>query len=166
MKNFRTQHNKGFTLVEMIFYTALFTAISLILIQAVVSMVSSFRETQVTADINQTNQLLERVAREIRQSNSIDTISSTSLKINTEDSVGSPKTVTFTLSGTDLELYEDDVLTGDLNSANLALTSLNFTQITTGHSTAIRISMTVKSNRHGSSRTVDFYDTLVMRGAY
>lgn len=158
--------NSGFSLIEMLFYISLFAIVSLILVKATLTMISAFRDTQVTADINQTNQVLERMAREIRQANSVNTISSTSLKLNSEDSSGNPRTITFTQNGTNLELRENDVLTGNLNPTNLAVTSLSFTQITTAHSAAIRVLMTVKSNRYGSTRTEDFNDTLVMRGSY
>lgn len=158
--------NRGFSLVEMLFYISLFAIVSLILVKATITMISAFRDTQVTADINQSNQVLERMAREIRQANSVNTISSTSLKLNSEDSSGTAKTVTFTLNGTNLELRENDVLTGNLNPTNMGITSLSFTQITTAHSSAIRILMTVKSNRYNSTRTEDFSDTLVMRGSY
>lgn len=165
--NRRALHGgQGFTLLEMVFYVALFSLVSLILVQAVITMVASFRETQITADINQTNQVLERVSREIRQAESINTISASSLKLDTTDSSGNAATMTFTLSGTNLELRENDVLIGNLNSTNLKITTLAFTQITTGHSSAVRITMTVASNRYGSVRTANFYDTLVLRGSY
>ena len=129
-------------------------------------MVASFRKTQIVADINQTNQIIERLSREIRQADSIHTISSTNLKLNTTDTVGNPTTVTFTLSGTNLELRENDVLIGNLNPTTVAITALSFTQITNTHSTAVKITMTVQSNRYGSTRTANFYDTLVLRGSY
>ncbi len=166
MKLIRLQNKKGFTLLEMVFYVALFSVISLILVQAIITMVASFRETQITADINQTNQVLERVSREVRQAISINTISATNLKLNTTDSSGNAATITFTISGTNLELRQNDVLIGNLNSTNLKVTALTFTQITTTNSSAVKIEMTVTSNRYGSVRTANFYDTLVLRGSY
>jgi len=166
MKLIRLQNKKGFTLLEMVFYVALFSVISLILVQAIITMVASFRETQITADINQTNQVLERVSREIRQAISINTISATNLKLNTTDSSGNAATITFTLSGTNVELRQNDVLVGNLNSTNLKVTALTFTQITTSNSSAVKIGVTVTSNRYGSLRTANFYDTLVLRGSY
>ncbi len=160
------KNKKGFTLLEMVFYVALFSLVSLILVQAIITMIASFRETQVTADINQANQVLERMSREIRQAQSINTITASSLKLDTTDSSGNPATITFTLSGTDIELSQNDVLIGDLNSTNLKITSLAFTQITTTNSSAIKLTATVGSNRYGSTRTANFYDTLVLRGSY
>ncbi|MBP6865919.1 MAG: prepilin-type N-terminal cleavage/methylation domain-containing protein [Candidatus Pacebacteria bacterium] len=166
MKIIRLQNKKGFTLLEMVFYVALFSVISLILVQAIITMVASFRETQITADINQTNQVLERVSREIRQATSISTITATNLKLNTTDSSGNAATITFTLSGTNIELRQNDVLIGNLNSTNLKITALTFTQITTSNSSAVKIEMTATSNRYGSVRAANFYDTLVLRGSY
>ena len=166
MKLIKSQNKKGFTLLEMVFYVALFSVISLILVQAIITMVASFRETQITADINQTNQVLERVSREIRQAISISTITATNLKLNTTDSSGNAATITFTLAGTNLELRQNAVLIGNLNSTNLNITALTFTQITTSNSSAVKIEMTVTSNRYGSVRTANFYDTLVLRGSY
>jgi len=106
------------------------------------------------------------VSREIRQAISINTISATNLKLNTTDSSGNAATITFTLSGTNVELRQNDVLVGNLNSTNLKVTALTFTQITTSNSSAVKIGVTVTSNRYGSLRTANFYDTLVLRGSY
>lgn len=163
---FLYKNQKGFTLIEMLFYVALFSVVSLILIKAIITMVGSFRETQITSDINQANQIIERVSREIRQADGINTISGSNLKLDTTDASGNPATITFTLSGTNLELRENDVLIGNLNSTNVAVNSLSFTQITTTQSTAVKLTMTVQSNRYGSTRTANFYDTLVLRGSY
>ncbi len=162
----KTKKNLGFSLLEMVFYVSLFAIISLVLVKATLSMIAAFRDTQVTADINQSSQVFERMAREIRQANSIDTISTSNLKLNSEDSSGNPKTITFTLNGSNLELRENDVLIGNLNPTNLSITSISFTQITTSNSTAVRIIMSVGSTRYNSGRTEEFNNTLVMRGSY
>ncbi|MFM7088617.1 MAG: type II secretion system protein J [Candidatus Paceibacterota bacterium] len=166
MLSFKKNRKKGFTLVEMIFYIAVFSAVSLILIRAVLIMVASFRETQVVADINQTNQIMERISREIRQADSIQTISSTNLKLNTTDTAGNPATITFTLSGTNLELRENDVLVGNLNPSTISVTALSFIQQVMIHSTGVKVTMTIQSSRYGVVKTENFYNTLVLRGSY
>ena len=165
MMNRFSQKNKntGVTLVEILFYTAVFAVVSLVIVQSMIAMVNAFRQNEVNSDLAQASTIMEKISREIRDSTSINSITSTTIDL--DDSV-SATTVDFILSGTDIEYYEDDVLIGDLNSTNLSINSLDFTQITTAESVAVKVEMTVQSNRHNSTKTVTYYDTLVLRGSY
>ena len=109
---------------------------------------------------------MERMSREIRQAYSINSISSSDLKLDTKDDAGANKTVEFLLSGNSLQLLENNVLTGNLNSPNITVMALTFTQITTAKGQGVKIFLTVKSNNDASSRNQDFYDTVVLRGKY
>ncbi|MDQ3076112.1 MAG: prepilin-type N-terminal cleavage/methylation domain-containing protein [bacterium] len=177
IKNFKNiilkikKTNRGVSLVELLFYIAVFSVLFLVVINSMIFMTRSFRETVINTDLTQSANIMERMSREIRSASAINTLSSTSLKLDIvgiNPTPGSPESgVRFTLSGTNIELYDgSNALIGNLNSPNISVTALNFTQISTSEGSAVKVFMTVKSKRYNSVRTENFYDTVVLRGSY
>ncbi len=167
MIKFIKKRNGGYALIEMLFYISIFVILSVTIINALVMMVKSFAETSIQADFVQSGNILERMSREIRQATSIDTTSTSSnLKLNSTTTAGAAKTIQFVLSGTNLQLWEGNVLTGNLNAPNIQVTSLIFTQITTAKGKAIRVQISVQNTKDKSARTVNFYDTIGLRRSY
>ncbi|MFA6520178.1 MAG: hypothetical protein WCT44_01070 [Candidatus Paceibacterota bacterium] len=153
----KRKNNQGVALLELLFYIALFTMLSLVVINAMITMARSFKETATQAELIQSGSIMERISREIRQASSITSISATDLKLNA---------VEFKLSGSDLQLFENNIFIGNLNTPNIAITGLVFTEITTAQGKAIKIFLSLKSNNDISARIVDFYDTVVLRESY
>ncbi len=156
----------GYAILELLFYIAFFAVLSLVVINAMIVMAGSFRETAIQTELAQSGFIMERMGREIRGSYDISSISATDLKLNAKDDAGANKTVEFLLSGFNLELIENSVLTGNLNTPNIKVTSLTFTQITTTKGKAVKILLTVQSTNDALGRTQNFYDTAVLRGIY
>jgi len=156
----------GYALLETIFYILLFAILSIAVINSMITMTKSFKETAIQAELMQGGNVMERISREIRQAYGISSISSNSLKLNTKDGAGVNKTVEFTLSGSDIRLLDNDVFTGNLNTTNINVTGLVFTQINTIKGTAVKISLMVRSNHDLLNRDQDFYNTVVLRGSY
>ena len=129
-------------------------------------MTRSFRETSIQGELIQSGVIMERISREVRQAYNISSISATDLNLDSTDNGGANKTVEFLLSGTDIQLLENGVLTGNLNTPNIAVTALTFTQVTTTKGKAVKVALTVKSNNDALARTQDLYDTIVLRGIY
>lgn len=153
-------------MIELLFYISIFAVVFLIMINSIMVMTRSFRETSVNTDIIQSSNIMDRISREIRKAESIHTISTNSLKLNTTNDAGTATTVQFSLSGSNIVFYDNDVLLGNLNSPNVSVTALTFTQITTAKGAAVKVFMTVVSNNYGSTRAENFYDTIVLRGNY
>ncbi len=166
MLTFFKKQNRGFSLIEILIYIAIFSFLSIVVINSLIVMMKSFAETAVQADFVQTSQALERMSREIRQAKSIAAISTSDLTLNSTDSSGVAKTVEFKLSSQNLQLLENTVLTGNLNAPNIQITALVFTQITTAKGKAIKIQMSAKDTKDRLSRTENFYDTIGLRGSY
>ncbi len=166
MRKFLKNKNSGFTVVEILFYIVIFVALSVVVINSLLVMTKSFKETTILTSLTSNGNIMESITREVKQANSIHTITANTLKLNTTDSGGAPRTVTFSLSGTNVQFSENDVVIGNLNSATVAVNSLSFTQITTAESRAVKISMTIRSTNDALSRTYEFYDTAVLRGLY
>ena len=156
----------GFVLLETVFYIIFFVILSLVVINAMLTMTKAFKETSIQAELVQSGNIMERISREIRQANGINTISTSDLKLNTTNDAGAAKTVEFLLSGSNVQLVENSLLTGDLNALNITVTALTFTQITSAKGTAVKIFLTVQSTDDTQNRTQDFYDTVVLRGVY
>jgi hypothetical protein len=166
MRNKFKNQKAGATLIETLFYILIFTVLSIILINAILYMTRAFKETTIITSLMHSSDVMERMSREIKQADSIATVSSTSIKINTTDSAGNPKTITFSQSGSNIALYENDILVGNLNPDTLVVSALDFTSITTAAGTAIKFSFTVSSTKDSLGRTYDFYNTVALRGAY
>ena len=133
---------------------------------SLIVMTKAFKETSIKTDLIQSSGIMERISREIRQAYGVNTISASDLKLNTKDENGNNKTVRFLLSGTNIEFFENDILTGNLNTPNIEVTAVSFTEITSAQSKAIKISFSVQSIKDSADRVVDFYDTIVLRGDY
>lgn len=158
--------NKGYAILEILFYISFFTVFSLVVINAMIAMAKSFKETSIQEELMQSGVIMEKISREIRQAYNIGSVSANDLQLNTTDSDGANKTVEFLLSGGNVQLIENSVLTGNLNPPNIEVANLTFTQIITAKGKAVKIFLTVKSINDALDRTRDFYNTIVLRGNY
>jgi Tfp pilus assembly protein PilE len=155
----------GYAILELLFYIAFFSILSLVVINAMLTMARSFKETSIQEQLVQSGTIMERISREIRTAYNIDTTSTnTDLKLDTNS--GTNNKIEFRLLGVDLQLFENETLVGNLNSPNIIVTNISFSQITTIKGKAIKIILTVKSTNDTLGRTQDFYDTVVLRGSY
>lgn len=120
-------------------------------------MARSFKETSIYAELTQNGSIMERMSREIRAASNIVSISATDLKLNE---------VEFKLLGSNLQLFEDDVFIGNLNTPNITVTALVFTEIITTKGKAAKIFLTLRDNNDVQGRLENFYNTIVLRGDY
>lgn len=162
----KIKNNSGYAVLETIFYIVLFAILSIAVINALITMTQSFKETAMYGELMQGGDVMERMSRDIRNAYGINSITSTSLKLNTKDTAGVNKTVEFNLSGNDVRLLENDSFIGNLNTANISITNLSFTQINTTKGSAIKILLSLRSNHDALNRIQDFYTTVVLRGDY
>lgn len=156
----------GYATLELLFYIALFAILTLVVINSMITMAKSFRESSIQAEFMQSGTIMERMSREIRGAYDIGASSATDLVLNTKDINGVNKTVKFSLSGSNIQLLENDVLVGDLNAPNITVTVLSFTQINTAQGKAVKVFLTLKANDDPAGRLQNFYDTVVLRGIY
>lgn len=166
MKTQMRQTQRGYSLVEVLFYISIFTALSLVVINSLVIMTKAFRETTASADLVQSASIMERISREIRQANSINFITETDLRLNAKDDAGQNKTVEFKWVNPNVQLLENNALIGNMNTPNIQVTALAFNRINTAEGTAVKVGLSVQSIRDGAGRIETFYDTVVLRGDY
>lgn len=159
--------NYGHAVLELLFYITFFSVLSSLVINAMITMARSFKETTMQAELVQSGNIMERISREIRQAYDIDAEStSTDLKLNTKDDGGVDKTIEFKFVDPNIQLWDNGSNIGNLNTPNIIVTALTFTQITTTKGKAVRIVLTLKSTNDTSGNTKDFYNTIVLRGNY
>jgi type II secretory pathway pseudopilin PulG len=153
----------GYTLLETLFYISIFAILSIAVIDSLITMSRSFKETTTQAELMQGGDIMEKISREIRQAQSITSITGSSdLKITNTDGSQSE----FLLSNENVAFSENNVFVDNLNDSNIEVTSLIFTQVNTIQGEAVKISLSVESKDDLSNRTENFYDTVVLRGQY
>ena len=155
---------KGYAVLELLFYISLFAILAIAVINSLLVMTRTFRETAIQRNLGEGGAIMERISREIRFSNAVN--SANPLLLATTDLEGDPKTVEFALSGSDIEFRENDSLVGNLNTPEVEVTNLVFTQIITSQSQAVKVELTVRSKNDSLYRQANFYDTVVLRGSY
>ncbi len=155
------KRKNGYAILELLFYIAFFAVFSLITIDAMIVMAESFKETSIQGELVQSGTMMEKISREIRQADNISSISATDLVLD----IGSG-TLEFKFISPNVQFWQGGNNVGNLNSPNIIVTGLTFTQITTAKGKAVKIVLSVRSNNDILARTQDFYDTIVLRGAY
>lgn len=153
---------QGYAVLELLFYIAFFVVLSLVAIEAMITMAKSFKETSIYAELIQGGNIIERMSREIRQASSINSISANNLTFNT----GVSNTMEFKFISPDIQLWDNGSNIGNLNSPNIAVTALTFTQITTAKGKAVKVFFTLRDNNDALGRLENFYDTITLRGSY
>lgn len=165
--------SRGFTLVEMIIYIAFFAMLSVLAINATIMVMKSFYTLRINQSISQSaTTAMERISREIRNAYNVDTANSTlgtspgRLTLLTKTDGGALTSVEFYVtSGNQVNMKVGGADQGSLMTKTVTVTNLVFTQITTTNSKAVKVDMTLTDNRSGVSKTVKYYDTIVLRGS-
>jgi hypothetical protein len=160
------KNSSGMALLETLFYVFFLGLLSIVVINSILVMTKSFKETRRQTEIIETSHIMERISREIKQSYDISSISSGNLTLNTRDDAGTAKTINFILSGTDVRLTDNGSFVGNLNLPTIQVSNLSFTEITTSRGKAIKVSFSATSSRDPLLRAYDFYNTIILRGTY
>ena len=159
-----TKKIKGYSLVETIVYLAIFTVMSIVVINSFIIILSSFNTTNMNRRLLESGMTsMERLSREIRQASSVNA-SSTSTMLILNDS--GTATTEFVNENGSLNLYKNGNLEGNLLGSKLTITSLNFNHITTTKSEAVRVRMTLQYLNGKTTKSANFYDTIILRGSY
>lgn len=177
-KNLKIKNKNGFTLVEMVIYLAIMIVITIALVRSLVIVFNSNRTSFADSNLrNSAYSAMENMVREIRGSQSIDTVNSVlypsqtgALQLNQVDASGNPYIVRFfTSSSLALNMSEGSTtasLVGPITLNGTKVMNLIFTPINTGNSQAVRIQMNLSATANGITKTDWFYDTVILRDSY
>lgn len=168
----RPSNKNGFSMMEMIIYIAILVLILVVVVNILFSIISSQKKFKTARSVeNSAAYTLERINREVRDAVSIDTAGSVfgtnpgTLKLNTVDANGNPRTVEFFVSSGAVRIKENSVDLGGLTQADGRVTNLVFTRITNTHSDSVRTELRVESGTSTNYRVENFYATTILRGS-
>ena len=161
------QNKSGFTLVEVVIYSAILAVVSVFVVNSLILMVKNFNGYRVSRFVNiSAASAMERMTRELREARDIGAI-------NTFDSnpgfISLDTGIEFLSTNSQLFIRYSGGDDQALTPTNLELTSLIFRQVATStnpNSKAIKIEMELKGERGGYQKTEKFYDTVILRGSY
>lgn len=166
MKSFISKLKRGFSIVEIIIYLAIFTTISILVINSFIVVLSSFSSIRMNHNLlNSGSMAMERISREVRQAKNIDLFNTTNevLQLNSTDASGNVAIIKFAKVGGALNIYKNDIIVGNLLSSGITLNSISFDRISTAKSEGVKIKITIKNSKN---KTENFYDTVMLRGGY
>lgn len=172
INNKKINYSLGFTLVEFLVYIGVFSFISILAVNMFLTISSAFVEIRANHELSRSAFLvMEKITREIKSANSINGSSSlgssaSSLILNGLDSSGNPRTVSFSISGGQINFYENENLIGGLLTNTVSVNSFLVRNVTTNVSSALKIELALSFNRGSVVKTENFYSTVILRGGY
>ncbi|MDD3662824.1 MAG: hypothetical protein PHT84_03085 [Candidatus Pacebacteria bacterium] len=175
MKNNRSRIkyslSNAFSIVEILIYAAIFTMISVLVINSFITVSATFSTIKTNRDLMHSGlNITERMSREVHKANSIDLINSSLgsgvLYLNSLDESFNPVVVGFVYENNVLNFYRDGVVVGNLLSDNVVLDSLVFRRINTTKGEAIKVEMNIRDTKSKRNKAVNFYDTFILKGSY
>lgn len=158
--------------MEMLIYIAILVLIMVVVLNILFNLISSQKKFKSARSVeNSAAYTLERINREIRNAQSVDTLSSIfgtnpgTLKLIGTDSNGNPRTVEFFVSSSTVHIKENGIDLGRLSQADGRVTNLTFTHITNTHSDSVRTVIAIESGTTTNYRAENFYATTILRGS-
>ena len=165
-KNFQ-----GFTLIEVLFYAAIFAVVSVLVINVIFLMAKTTKHIKAGRDLNSAAVvIMERMTREIKLADGIDILASSfgtssgklvlnSIDFETQESAN----ISFYLTGTDLIVQKNSLAAEALNSPKIKVSSLIFRPVENSiKSKAVKMELEITAG----SKTEKFYNTAILRRSY
>ncbi len=164
----RVNYSKGYSIIELLVYITLFILISVVTTQSLLFVMKTYSNARSFRTLQQNSELvMERVTREIRQSDTVSVAESVfgsspgTLAITGSDANNVPYTNVFSVVNGAVQLSVNGV-PSNLSSNEVTVSDLTFWNITTTGSKAVRIQLTLTTiNKPIVTKT--FYTTVIMR---
>lgn len=121
-------NQKGFTLIELIIYIAIFAVISLVLTDFFITLTKVRAQTEARGEVRQNlARTMERVSQVIRSASGVNSASGNTLSLAMTDSAKNP--TIFTVTGNVLTIQEGASPATALTSDKVIISKLSFTSI-------------------------------------
>jgi len=170
MKNNSKNRQEGFSLIEMVVYIAILVFMLAIILEVVLSVSRSEQAIESARNVENSAALaLERISREIRLAESVNTASSTlgvhpgRLILSGVDNEGDPRTVEFYFSQGKVMMRENGVSLGALTESKATATSLIFYRFASSTTEGIRTRITLESGTSTNFKVETFYSSTLIR---
>lgn len=166
-----TRNNEGYSIIEILVYLAIFSALSITVINSFLVMNHAVQASHIAGDILENGQVsLNRLARQIHRASSVDVAGSTFdstpgvLSLQSTDSSGAPIIVRFIVESGALVEYVGETRTVLISGQTVSVDALVFRHITMSHGEAVKIEMKIKNITKKTPLYASFYDTIIVQG--
>jgi type II secretory pathway component PulJ len=169
MNKNKKKYKSGFSIIEVIIYLAIFTVLSILVINSFIIILSSYKTSNTNRNLMEGGlNVMERLSREIRNAENINLTNTTSnnLELEYSNDLGEIIITKIIFENGDLNLYQANILKGNLLTNNLELINLGYRIISTPEGQAVKIEMTLEENSGRTPKSENFYNTIILRGAY
>lgn len=163
---------KGITLVETIIYSTLLLVVMFVVVNVVISLVSSHRKIMVDRVLEYNAVvLMDRVAREIRDADSVNLGLSVLnnnngvLVLNASEG-GVNHSVRFDLSGDILRFTDSENNLTNLSSDSVNIRKLSFSHFSNQNSEGVKVYMELEAGYQNDIKTMEVDNFIILRGSY
>lgn len=161
-------HTRGFSLIEVLVYIAVTVLIAIAAVLTFISLDDVFLRNASERDVtNAATVALERIVRDIRAADGIDSGSSVfGSSPGTLVLTAGPTTTTYTRSADAVTLGVNGEDLGALTPAHISVDELTFQHYTSSTSEMVRVQLTLSSVNRAASVERTYVGSAVMRGTY
>jgi type II secretory pathway pseudopilin PulG len=158
----------GYTLIELIVYISLFVALSLLLVQSLITAMRVYAASEGTRAIAANADLaLDRITREVRGAaaiagGSVFGANPGTVELSGKDANGAARTVRFFVQDGVFEISENGA-TSALTTTDVRVTNFTAYQLTGAATAGVRVILTLES-AGGSAQSATFYTSTLTRG--
>ena len=164
MKPFK---QSGYSLLELLIYIALFTFLSVVLVQSLITVMKTYAQAQSYRALQNNGELaMERITRELRNGSTASTSACVAtpgtLSIASSDASGDTHTTVFGVNTGRVQLTIDGASPSDITTDEVAVSSLTFCRFTTPVGSAVKAVLVLTTTK-GVIVSAPFYTTIVLR---
>jgi Tfp pilus assembly protein PilW len=161
------QQKNGYSLIELVVYIAIFIALSLLLVQSLITAVKVYAASVGTRALASNGDLvLDRLTREVRAATSVSGgtfgITPSTITLSGKDANGAARTVTFSVANGAIDISDNGAV-AVLTGSSVTVTNFTATHFTNANSDALRIALTLTTTS-GTPQSATFYTTVLTRG--
>ncbi len=155
----------GFSLVEMLVYTALLVLILSVLVNVVFSFTRSYEQLGALRAAEHTGlTAMERMIRDIHTATSVNMSGSVfGTSPGSLSLINGATTTKFYLDNGALKVDVNGLYSGPLSISSTLFSNLTFTLITTANSQAVKIDMTVNGKKGTVTKTKTYHSTALLK---
>jgi hypothetical protein len=158
----------GYSMMELVVYIALFVLISVVLINALTTVMRTYASAVRYRTVqNNGNLVMERITRELREGKSATTSACATtpgtVSIASIDAASVAHTNTFSVANGTVQLTTDGGAATNLSTSEVTVTSLTFCPITLAAGSAVKTTLVLTTTGNTPYSTT-FYSTIVLRG--
>jgi len=154
----------GFTLIELILYVALVTIVLSALVPFAWNMVQTGVKSAVAQEVNANARYIsERIKYEIRSATGINSVTSSSISLSTSTAGTNPTIID--LTGGNIRIKQGADSAVNLNSTNIVINNLTFTNYTSSDNKTKHIQFTMTIAASFAAARQEYQDSVVVESS-